>query len=87
MACDGLLLIAHKEKKKIALFFNSSLVLKRFKPPVLSSTGDKKHENVNLMYTLLIQYNYHLNKINLNMDLVNTKIPRVNGTIKRNIQT
>ena len=86
MACDGLLLIAHKEKK-IALFFNSSLVLKRFKPPVLSSTGDKKHENVNLMYTLLIQYNYHLNKINLNMDLVNTKIPRVNGTIKRNIQT
>ena len=74
MACDGLLLIAHKEKK-IALFFNSSLVLKRFKPPVLSSTGDKKHENVNLMYTLLIQYNYHLNKINLNMDLVNTKIP------------
>ena len=86
MACDGLLLIAHKEKK-IALFFNSSLVLKRFKPPILSSTGDKKHENVNLMYTLLIQYNYHLNKINLNMDLVNTKIPRVNGTIKRNIQT
>ena len=86
MACDGLLLIAHKEKK-IALFFNSSLVLKRFKPPVLSSTGDKKHENVNLMYTLLIQYNYHLNKINLNMDLVNTKIPRINGTIKRNIQT
>ena len=86
MACDGLLLIAHKEKK-IALFFNSSLVLKRFKPPVLSSTGDKKHENVNLMYTLLIQYNCHLNKINLNMDLVNTKIPRVNGTIKRNIQT
>ena len=86
MACDGLLLIAHKEKK-IALFFNSSLVLKRFKPPVLSSTGDKKHENVNLMYTLLIQYNYHLNKINLNMDLVNTKIPRGNGTIKRNIQT
>ena len=86
MACDGLLLIAHKEKK-IALFFNSSLVLKRFKPPVLSSTGDKKHENVNLMYTLLIQYNYHLNKINLNMDLVNTKIPRVNGAIKRNIQT
>ena len=86
MACDGLLLTAHKEKK-IALFFNSSLVLKRFKPPVLSSTGDKKHENVNLMYTLLIQYNYHLNKINLNMDLVNTKIPRVNGTIKRNIQT
>ena len=75
------------KKKKIALFFNSSLVLKRFKPPVLSSTGDKKHENVNLMYTLLIQYNYHLNKINLNMDLVNTKIPRVNGTIKRNIQT
>ena len=39
------------------------------------------------MYTLLIQHNYHLNKINLNMDLVNTKIPRVNDTINRNIQT
>ena len=36
-------------------------------------SGDKKHENVNLMHGLLIQHNYHLNEINLSKDL-NTQI-------------
>ena len=69
MTCDGVLTPPEMGSPNLKNFLTPSIL----QLCNLSSIEDRKHEHAKVMYTLLIQYNYYLNKINLNMDL-NTQI-------------
>ena len=49
----------------------------------LPTTGDKKHESLNIMCKFLVQHKYHLNKTNLVIGL-NTQIQCLNYPSLRN---
>ena len=81
MVCDGLLTPLHQQKYPLIKKIKKTPPVLNFFTPflpflnvfTLNPSGDEKHENVNLMSKLLIEQNYHLNKINRNIDL-NTQV-------------